>query len=119
MEAPESDGDTGRVSATGTPMLKSVIILMSKQRDRVLTMKKCPYLNEWADPIFKDVIRGLGHSGDPIGSSPWCSWRPQSEQAAEVSDGIGAVAGSDVKRRIECCDRALPPVMRVVSRARG
>ncbi|GMN33035.1 hypothetical protein TIFTF001_044754 [Ficus carica] len=49
MEAPQSDGDTGGVSATGTLMLKSVTVLMSKRRD---------------------VPRELGHSGDPIGSTP-------------------------------------------------
>ncbi|GMN41821.1 hypothetical protein TIFTF001_011047 [Ficus carica] len=54
MEASQSDGDTSGVSAMGTPMFKSVTVLMSKQRSRVL---------------------------------------PQSEQAAEVDDGIGAIAG--------------------------
>ncbi|GMN33067.1 hypothetical protein TIFTF001_044757 [Ficus carica] len=39
MEAPQSDGDTGGVSATGTLMLKSVTVLMSKRRGRVLTRK--------------------------------------------------------------------------------
>ncbi|GMN57058.1 hypothetical protein TIFTF001_026178 [Ficus carica] len=65
-EAPQSDGDIGMVSVTGTPMLKSVTVLMSKRRGRVLARKKCPYMREWVDPLFKDVPRRLGHSGDPI-----------------------------------------------------
>ena len=69
-EAPQSDGDTGEVSAMGTPMLKSMMILMSKQRDRILARNNCPYLSEWIDPLFKDVPHGLGHSGDPIRSTP-------------------------------------------------
>ncbi|GMN60299.1 hypothetical protein TIFTF001_029389 [Ficus carica] len=43
-EAPRSDADTGGVSVIGITMLKSVRVLMSKWRDRVLTRKNCPYL---------------------------------------------------------------------------
>ena len=39
-EAPRNDGDTGVVSAVGTPMLKSVKILMCKGRDRALARQK-------------------------------------------------------------------------------
>ncbi|GMN48309.1 hypothetical protein TIFTF001_017485 [Ficus carica] len=38
-EAPRSDGDTGGVSATDTPMLKLVRVLISKQRGRALARK--------------------------------------------------------------------------------
>ena len=37
-EAPRNDGDTGVVSAVGTPMLKSDKVLRSKGRGRVLAM---------------------------------------------------------------------------------
>ncbi|GMN61498.1 hypothetical protein TIFTF001_030585 [Ficus carica] len=76
-EAPRSDGDTSGMSVTGTPILKSVMVLMSKQE-------------------------------------------PQSELAAKVGDGIGTAVGyaSDVRRRIECCDRA-PPQARAGYHVRG
>ncbi|GMN40332.1 hypothetical protein TIFTF001_009556 [Ficus carica] len=62
-EAPRSDGDTGGVSATGTSILKSVRVLLSKWRGRVLVRKL--FIPELvADPLFIDVPRGLGHSGD-------------------------------------------------------
>ena len=38
-EAPKRDGDTDGVSATSTPMFKSVRELMSKRRGRVLARK--------------------------------------------------------------------------------
>ena len=41
--AGRSDEDTGGVSATGTPMLKSVTIL-SKRIGKVLAMNNCSYL---------------------------------------------------------------------------
>ncbi|GMN47366.1 hypothetical protein TIFTF001_016542 [Ficus carica] len=48
-----------------------------------------------------------------MGTSMLKSVTPQSKQAAEVSDEIRAVTGyaSDVRRQIECCDRAPPLVM--------
>ncbi|GMN23260.1 hypothetical protein TIFTF001_000058 [Ficus carica] len=39
-EAPRNDGDTGVVSAVGTPMLKSARILICKGRGRVLARQK-------------------------------------------------------------------------------
>ncbi|GMN61840.1 hypothetical protein TIFTF001_030931 [Ficus carica] len=40
MKAPWNDGDTGVVSAVGTPMLKSARKLMSKGRGRSFAMQK-------------------------------------------------------------------------------
>ncbi|GMN48234.1 hypothetical protein TIFTF001_017418 [Ficus carica] len=74
-EVPRSDGDTSGVSAKSTPMLKSVMVPVSKRRGRALTRKNCPYLNRLADPLFIDVPRRLGCSGDPIGLDFECSWR--------------------------------------------
>ena len=61
------------MSVTGTPMLKSVMVLMSKHRGRALARKSCPYLNKWVDPLFIDVPRGSGRSGDPAGLNSECS----------------------------------------------
>ena len=47
-------------------MLKSVVVLMSKQRCRVLARKNCSYLNRWADPLFIGISRWLGCSSDPV-----------------------------------------------------
>ncbi|GMN23325.1 hypothetical protein TIFTF001_000079 [Ficus carica] len=101
-EVPRSNGDTGGVSATSTPILKSVMTLMSKWKGRVLTMNYCPYLNRWANPLFIDVIRGLGCSGDPIRLNSECSRRCQSEQAANIGDGTGVVTSGalGVRQRI-------------------
>ena len=60
------------MSVTGTPMLKSIMALVSKQRDRALTRKSYPYLNRWADPLFIGVPRGLGCLGDPVGLNFEC-----------------------------------------------
>ncbi|GMN74744.1 hypothetical protein TIFTF001_053214 [Ficus carica] len=66
-----------------------------------------------ADPGVQ-VTRSGRSPSSPVGE-------PQPEQVAEVGDGIRAVAGyaSDVRRRIECCDRAPPPIMYAVPRAWG
>ncbi|GMN28136.1 hypothetical protein TIFTF001_044771 [Ficus carica] len=66
-EAPRSKGDTSVVSAKGTPILKSVITLMNKQRSKVLARKNCPYLNGRDNPLFIGVPYGFGYSGDPDG----------------------------------------------------
>ncbi|GMN24770.1 hypothetical protein TIFTF001_045886 [Ficus carica] len=103
-----SDLDTSGVSANDTPMLKSVVVLVSKQRCRALTRKNCPYLNRWADPLFIGVPRGLGCSGDPVGLNSKCSRRvdmlqvhrhrtsnrlaPRVPMAAGAGDTTGAVA---------------------------
>ncbi|GMN57010.1 hypothetical protein TIFTF001_026122 [Ficus carica] len=117
-KAPRNDGDTNEVSATCTPMLKSVMVLVSKRRGRALARKNYPNLNRWVDPLFIDVPRGLRCSGDPIGLDSEYSrqcrrkWAPcQSEQATDINDGTGAVTGgvSSVRRRIvsvvpgHCC----------------
>ncbi|GMN68806.1 hypothetical protein TIFTF001_037853 [Ficus carica] len=59
----------------GTLMLKSVVVLVSKQRGRVLPRKNYPYLNRWADPLFIGVSRGLQCSGDPVGLNSECPRR--------------------------------------------
>ncbi|GMN26489.1 hypothetical protein TIFTF001_001322, partial [Ficus carica] len=66
-EAPQSDWDTGGVSTTGTPMLKSVRRLMS-------------------------VPHGFGCSGDPIGSAPKCSRRVNRLQAHKSYRSNGLVS---------------------------
>ncbi|GMN43026.1 hypothetical protein TIFTF001_012238 [Ficus carica] len=106
-EALRSDGDTNGVSMKGTPMLKLVIVLVSKRRSRVLARKNCPYLNRYADPLFIDVLREFRCSGDPIGLNSECSRRVdtlqcQSKQAADIGDVIGAITSgmSSVKLRI-------------------
>ena len=53
---------------------KSITVPVSKRRDRALAMKNYSYLNRWADPIFIDIIRELGCSGDPIGLNLEYSW---------------------------------------------
>lgn len=68
-------GDTSRVSTKSIMMLKSVMILMSKQRIRVLGRKDSQYLNEWANPLFIGVSHRSGYSGDPNGSYFECSRR--------------------------------------------
>ncbi|GMN29530.1 hypothetical protein TIFTF001_002463 [Ficus carica] len=110
-EAPRSDGDIGGVSVTGTPMLKSVMALRSKWRGRVLARNYCPYLNRWADPLFIDVLRGLGCSGDLIGLNSECSQQVDMLQVYRhrVSNRpMLRVHGLQWDRRIECCDRAPP-----------
>ncbi|GMN66982.1 hypothetical protein TIFTF001_036050 [Ficus carica] len=72
-EAARNNGDTGQVSATGTPMLKLAMTLMSKQRGRALVRKSCPYLNKWANPVFIDIPCGLRCSSDPVGLNFECS----------------------------------------------
>ena len=73
-EAVWGNGDTGGVFVMGTPIFKSVMALVSKQRGRFLTRKSCQYLNRWADPLFIGFSRELGYSGDPIRLNSECSW---------------------------------------------
>ena len=61
------------MSAKGTSMLKSVVVLMSKQRGRVLARKNYLYLNKWVDPLFIDVLHRPGCSGDSDGLNFECS----------------------------------------------
>ncbi|GMN37496.1 hypothetical protein TIFTF001_042646 [Ficus carica] len=111
-EAPRSNGDTSGVSATGTSMLKSVMVPMSKQRDRVLARKNYPYLNGWVDHLFIDVTRGPGRTDDSDGLNSECSRRVdmlqvvstcQSGQETGTGDRIGTVADSvsGVRRRVQ------------------
>ncbi|GMN66724.1 hypothetical protein TIFTF001_035778 [Ficus carica] len=74
-EAARSNGDTDGVFVMGTPMLKSVMSLVSKQRGRALPRKSYPYLNRWADPLFIGIPRGHGCSGDPVGLNSECPRR--------------------------------------------
>ncbi|GMN47573.1 hypothetical protein TIFTF001_016751 [Ficus carica] len=77
-------------SATGTPMLKR------SPRARAFGWPG------WVDPLVFPT--GRQASGAQ-------ALQPQSEQATEVGDVIGTIAGhaSDVRRWIECCDRVSPP----------
>ncbi|GMN61518.1 hypothetical protein TIFTF001_030617 [Ficus carica] len=117
-EAARSNGDTDGASVTGTPILKSAIALISKQRGRALARKSCPYLNRWANLLFIGIPCGLGCSSDPVGLNSECSgghasadiggghrvnltrWhsadskRPRAR--AEYSSGLGSVARSGV-----------------------
>ena len=72
-EAPRNDEGTGEMSVKGALILKSVIVLVSKWRGRVLIRKNCLYLNRWANPPFINFLCELGCSGDPIGLNPECS----------------------------------------------
>ena len=72
-KALRNNGDTGGVSTTSTPILKSVMVLMSKQRGRGLARKSCLYLNRWVDPLFLVIPRGPGHLGDLDGLNSECS----------------------------------------------
>ncbi|GMN30468.1 hypothetical protein TIFTF001_002807 [Ficus carica] len=81
-----SDLDTNRVFANGIPILKSVVVLVSKQRGRALTRKNCSYLNKWTDPLFIGVFRGLRCSGDLIGLNSECSLRGTQRHASVGRD---------------------------------
>ncbi|GMN62787.1 hypothetical protein TIFTF001_031861 [Ficus carica] len=89
-EAPPSDMDTNEVSTNGTPMLKLVVVLVSKQRGRALARKNYPYLSGLANPVFIGVLRELGHRTSN-------RLAPRVPMAAEAGDRIGTVAG-DVRR---------------------
>ena len=54
-------------------MLKSVLVLVSKQRGRALIKKNCSYLNRWIDLLFIGIPCGLGCSIDPVGLNSECS----------------------------------------------
>ncbi|GMN65762.1 hypothetical protein TIFTF001_034876 [Ficus carica] len=99
-EAHRSDGNISEVFTKDTPILKLVMVLVSKRRDRALARKNYPYLNRWADPLFIDVLRGLRCSSDPIGLDSECSRRIDMLQ--DISDGTGTVTGdmSGVRWRI-------------------
>ncbi|GMN32072.1 hypothetical protein TIFTF001_050770, partial [Ficus carica] len=56
-------------------MLKSVVVLVSKQRGKTLARKNCLYLNKWADPLFICILRGLGCSGDLVELNSECPQR--------------------------------------------
>ena len=61
------------MSIKDTPILKSVMALMSKQRSRALARKNCPYLNGRANPLFVGIPYWSGYSDDPDGLySEWC-----------------------------------------------
>ncbi|GMN59818.1 hypothetical protein TIFTF001_028903 [Ficus carica] len=96
-------------------MLKSVMALMSKWKDRVLARNNCPYLNRRADALFINGPLGLGCSGDSIGLNSECSRRVDmlqasagtsrhspNEQAVDIGDGTGAATGgvSSVRWRL-------------------
>ncbi|GMN46271.1 hypothetical protein TIFTF001_015459 [Ficus carica] len=88
--------NTSGVSAYGTLMLKSVVVLVSKQRGRALARKNYPYLNRWANPLFIGVPRGLRCSGDSVGLNSECSRQVdmlQSGQAAGAGDRTGIAVG--------------------------
>ncbi|GMN66717.1 hypothetical protein TIFTF001_035779 [Ficus carica] len=84
------------VSATGTPMFKSVMALVSKQRGRALIRKSCSYLNRWADPLFISVPRELGCSGDPVGLNSEC---PRRVVMLQASIDTGGGHGVNLTRR--------------------
>ncbi|GMN66625.1 hypothetical protein TIFTF001_035684 [Ficus carica] len=99
-EAPQSDGDTSGVSANGTLMLKSVVVLVSKQRGRALARKNCPYLNRWADPLFIGVPHGLGCLGDPVRLNSECSMRGTQRHASVGRGDEYCLVRGDMTRAI-------------------
>ncbi|GMN47734.1 hypothetical protein TIFTF001_016912 [Ficus carica] len=87
-----SDLDTSRVSVNDTLLFKSVVILVSKQRDRALARKNCLYLNKWADPLFIGIPCGHGCSGDLVELNSGCSRWVDMLQTTGAGDRTGAVA---------------------------
>ncbi|GMN53243.1 hypothetical protein TIFTF001_022391 [Ficus carica] len=119
-ESSRSNGDTDGVSVTNTPMLKSKVVLVSKQRGRVLARKNCPYLNKWANPLFIDILHGLGCSGDPVGLNSECPRQVDMLQAANTlpvwPGGVGRCRALGQKQgQAQCTDSKGPRALALYS----
>ncbi|GMN39022.1 hypothetical protein TIFTF001_008253 [Ficus carica] len=77
------------MSAKGTPILKSVMSLMSKQRSIALAMKNCSYLNGRANPLFIGVPYRSGYSDDLDGLYSKWSRRVDMLRTCQVVQGGG------------------------------
>lgn len=71
-EVSRSNGDTNEVSANDILLLKLVVVLVSKQRDRVLVKKDYPYLSGLANSVFIDVPWRAQEFSGPIGLNSEC-----------------------------------------------